>query len=198
MLPDFPVEKAKLNALWLRYLESRLNDCLGFFADIPYFSIHEGDQTRSIRADGSIDEFDYQSIQSMLSVHWAEVPHLTREEIRERMDRVAQEMAQKISRSYYATLDHVTEQTGQVIDASGRQFSKDMFLQALQSVDIAFDDRGEPIMPTLVMHSQLLGPLRDEIAAWKQDADLSAQVDHIIEQKRQKWLAREGSRKLVD
>jgi hypothetical protein len=198
MLPDFPVEKAELSALWLRYLERRLNNFLGFFADLPYFSIHEGNRSRIIGEDGSIDEFDYQTIQSMLSIHPGEVPHLTREKVRERMDSIAQELARKMSKSFYATLDHITEQTGQVVDAGGRRFSKDIFLRGLRSVDLAFDSQGNPIMPALVMHPHMFGPLRDEVATWEQDAEFSAQMDRIIEQKREKWIARESRRRLTD
>jgi len=57
-----------------------------------------------------------------------------------------------MARQLFARMDEIAEENGMVVDARGRPFSVDLFIEGLEKMDIDFDASGKPIMPGCVVH----------------------------------------------
>jgi hypothetical protein len=62
------------------------------------------------------------------------------------------EMRSEMARQLFARMDEIAEQNGMVVDARGEAFSVDLFVEALEKMDIDFDASGIAIMPECVVH----------------------------------------------
>ena len=96
----------------------------------------------------------------------------------------------------YATISEVTDKAGTTIQARGR-FDADLFLEAMETIEIDFDPDGSPRFPSLHIHpssSKDVHRVREEFEA---SPRLQKRMEEVLEQQRAAWLAREGRRKLV-
>lgn len=90
-------------------------------------------------------------------------------------------------------IDHVTdvtEQTGNVIDGAGRDFF-DAFAEALETMDLSFDEQGRPNL-TILMHPNQMEKLQDKHPTVEQEARINA----ILERRREEWRAARRRRDL--
>ncbi len=198
MLPDFPEEKQLLGKYWQEYLANKQRELLGFFATFPSFTIHEGDRWKIERSDGSVSEQPYEELSSEFTVNKNDVPNLTPERIREMLDAVAEDTAQKMSHMIIKEIQDATEQVGNAINAKGRPLTKEIFLEMLDKIETEFDENGEWHPPALIVHPDFWKANEEKFKEWDQDQELTDRRTEIINKKREAWYAREASRKLVD
>lgn len=198
MLPDFPVQKARLLEFWNRYFAQKHNEYLGYFSECPSYSQHEGNRWAVEREDGTTSESGYESIEAGFPVRVDEVPNLTPEKIAQKIDIAAQEMARQMVQGILEDISHAVDESGRTVDAGERPFTKELFLKGLDSIEMGFDENGNPIMPKVMMHPKLWETIKDDIKTWEQDPEFTKRFNQIIERKREAWRARESRRKLVD
>lgn len=195
MLPDFPEEKSKLMAEWTKYLERKQNAGLGPFSSPRYFTHHEGNRWRIERSDGTVSESEYEELKGELIVSNEEATTLTPEQIAAKLDDIAANMAAQATASIFATLKDASDEAGNSINANGKPFSKELFLELLSRISIDFDSDGKPQMPTMIVPPGFNKSLLDE---WDKDPELAQKHDEIMKRKKEEFDAREASRKLVD
>jgi len=198
MLPDFPKEKELLGKFWNEYLAHKQKELLGFFATIPSFAIHEGDRWKIERADGTESEQPYQEMSSGFTIELKEVPDLTPEKIKAKLDVVAEDAARQMSQGIYAELQQATEQSGNVVNAKGQPLTQELFLDLLEKIDTEFGPNGEWVPPSLVMHPDIWEANEAKFREWEKDKEFADRQTEIINKKREGWHAREALRKLVD
>lgn len=198
MLPDFPVQKARLLEFWNRFFVQKHHEYLGYFSEFPSYSQHEGNRWIVEREDGTISESGYEPIEAGFSVHVDEVPNLTPEKIARKIDTAAQEMARQMVQGILEDIGHAVNESGRTADAGERPFTKELFLKGIDSIELSFDESGKPVMPTVIMHPKLWETIKDDVKIWEQDPEFKARFNQIIERKREAWRARESRRKLVD
>ncbi len=198
MLPDFPVQKAKLMETISSYFQQKYDEYLGFFSTIPSYRNHEGDLWNMGSSDETVNETGYQDIKSGLSIHYDEVPTLTIEKIMDKIDVMAEDMAKQTSQGIIADINQAIEEGGTTINAEGEPFSKEMFLEMLDSIELYFDKTGELDPPAILMHPKMWDKIKDDVASWEQDPALDARHNEIIARKKEAWRDRESRRKLVD
>ena len=198
MLPDFPKEKEVLKKFWNEYLVHKHQEFLGFFATIPSFSIHEGDRWKIERSDGTESEQAYQEMSSGFTIGLDEVPDLSPEKVRAKLDAVAEDGARQMSQNIFRELQQATEQVGNTVDAKGKPLTKELFLEMLEKVETDFNPDGEWNPPAIVMHPNAWKANEEKFREWEQDEDFKAKQEEIINKKREEWRAREAFRKLVD
>lgn len=87
-------------------------------------------------------------------------------------------------------MSDVSEEYGNVIEGGGRDFF-DVFADALETIDLAFDEQGHPNL-TIVMHPDQMDKLRDKEPTPEQEARLNA----ILERRREEWRASRRRRDL--
>ena len=115
----------------------------------------------------------------------------------ERMRHAAQDMAAQITKSSFQSISDAVDKVGNVVDGKGAPFSAALFLEALEKIQIDFGPDGKPRFPTLVVAPSKGPQIQRILESLEQDPQLSAQFHKLIEVKKEEWLAREASRKLV-
>ena len=93
----------------------------------------------------------------------------------------------------FAYSGRLCEAAGTATDAGGQKLSRKLIQESFEKMQINFDAAGKPIMPTMVMHPDMLKQLQDlppatdeEVRAW----------DEMIERKRGEFNDRQRHRKL--
>ena len=198
MIPDFPEEKERLMKFWTKYLSAKHKEFLGSFGGFATYRIHEGHQWSFRRTDGSEDSQQYQDIQEQLEVEFSEVPNLGPDEIREKLDKVAEKTARQEIRVIFSEIDRAIRETGNEVNAHGQPLSKELFLQTIERMDMDFDEKGDWIPPTIFMHPDLWEAKKNEIRSWETDSEFQMKHNAIIDRKKEEWCDRENRRKLVD
>lgn len=100
-------------------------------------------------------------------------------------------------RAMFETIAAATEATGNVVDRKGKPLDHDTILEALELIEIDFDENGEPRMPSLVVPPNMAPRLEQLGREAESDPEIRRRHDEIIEKKREAFVAREAARKLV-
>lgn len=197
MLPDFPQQKLKLIKLLSRRLDNKISENLGYFGTSPRYAHHEGGGWHLTRSDGSVDDSNYQTTDSIINVELKDVPDLTIEQVLQKIDRAAEEMAEKVGKATVDKIIQVTEEYGTSVDARGEKLTKERFLEMVGMIEFDFDEGGKPEVAILV-HPDTSDKIKDRMHSFEQDPDYQAQYQALMAKKRDEWHDRESSRKLVD
>lgn len=198
MLPDFPKEKKLLHKFWNEYLGHKHKELLGVFATIPSLASHEGDRWNIERPDGTESEQLYEEMSSLFTIDLSEVPTLTPEKIRAKLDTVAEDAARQMHQSIFREILKATKQVGNTVNAEGKPFTKELFLEMIEKVDMDFTPDGQLIPPSIIMPPEAWKANEAKFKEWEQDKEFTAKHEEIINKKREAWSAREALRKLVD
>ena len=197
MFPDFLKTKEKLQKmLYYKMMQTHLT-YMGPLADVPVSMIFEGNKTVIIREDGSSEEKNLEEITAELQVKFEEVEKMSHEMVLDKINGVTEEMVGKFKKSFYEGLKKLSDETGNVVSADGEPFSMDLFFEALEKIDIDFDEAGNPSGLAFVAGPKLYPSVAKVIAQAKTDPENDRRYKTIIERKREEWRARESNRKLV-
>ena len=198
MIPDFPDEKQKIMIFWTKYLAAKQKQLLGFMGELPSHMNHEGDRWSLSRPDGTGDESQYKEAKGIFMVEATEVPGLTPEKIREKLDEVAEEMARQAFQGILAEIIKTTNSVGNTVNANGEPMSQDLYLQMLEKMDLSFDKSGKWMPPTMIISPEMLEKNMKKKNLWENDPTFLAKQEEIVARKREEWHDRENCRKLVD
>lgn len=178
------------------FVHQRIQAHLGFFGQIPTFSIAEGETIRYIHADGSTDEMELRKASASFTAPM-EQNILSDEEILKNLDSVAQQIAEQRKKAVFKTVEEVTSKTGNVFNAKLSELGLGAFVEMLQRMPIDFNPDGSPQMPSIVCHPDVYRTLKEREEKGL-DEEAKKQMDAIIEQKRIDFLDRESRRRLAD
>lgn len=182
----------------MRYLHNKHQEYLGYFSTIPSYTHHEGDAWGLSSEDQPSPQYSYDEISSQFSVKNDEVPYLTPDKIRKRLDEAAQDMARQLVEKTTSAIKKSATEAGTAIDAGGKTLSMDMVLESLGKLEWAFEDDGTPHKPALLLHPELWEKTKDDFAEWEANSIFQQRYGQIAQQKWDEWRVRESNRKLVD
>lgn len=103
---------------------------------------------------------------------------------------LADSMGGQVVRGMLEHISAVTEEYGNTIDATGRDFA-DAFADSLETMDISFDEEARPKL-TIVMHPDQAEKLRENPPTPEQEA----RIDAILSRRREEWFASRRRRDL--
>ncbi|GGC96864.1 hypothetical protein GCM10011512_24850 [Tersicoccus solisilvae] len=103
---------------------------------------------------------------------------------------LADSMGGQLVRGMLEHVSAVTEEYGNTVDVTGRDFA-DAFADALETIDISFDEEGRPNL-SIVMHPDQAEKLRENPPTPEQEA----RIDAILSRRKEKWLASRRRRDL--
>ncbi|HET9684587.1 MAG TPA: hypothetical protein VFP15_10815 [Gemmatimonadaceae bacterium] len=110
----------------------------------------------------------------------------------EMMDDAANQSLEIYMPQFFKQMEEVTRRGGTTVDAKGKPFTIDLYLDALEAMEIDFSDDGTPNIPKLVA-----GPeLAEKISALKFTAEQLARQERILTEKKKVFDARRRVRKL--
>ena len=104
----------------------------------------------------------------------------------------AHERIEKIYRELLSSMSKITGLTGKAMDAKGKKLTPDLMLEMIETIDISFDDDGNPIMPALLASPELV----KQIAGWKETTEGKERFQGIIENKKKEFYAKKRYRRL--
>lgn len=194
MIPDFPKVKFKLQEFWNIYLYQKHQEKLGFWSSLPSRRHHEGSGWHLYRSNGTSESIEYTQMSTRFEVNLKDVPNLTFEDIRKKFDLVAEDMASQMSQGLFQKIIS----SAQKIDGKNQTFGIDMLLEALESIDIDFDNMGNPSSLSVIIPPQIAEKMKNDLPNWEKDPEHNARYEEIISRKRIEWRDRESNRKLVD
>ena len=199
MLPDFIKVKDKLRKIQAYMMEHTLLSHMGPLANIPVSIIFEGNKTVVVREDGSVEEKNLEEATAELAIRLEEVENMTTEMVFDKINRVTEEMAGKLKKSFYEQLGRSATEVGNVVSVSvgGKPFSIDMYFEMLEKIEIDFDEAGNPGQIICPVNPKLFPSIAKVISQAKDDPDTDRRYKAIMERKREEWRARESNRKLV-
>lgn len=197
MLPDLVSLKSDIQKTLLEYVKKRAHQRLGVFAEAPRHIVHEGERMRMTRGDGSQDDSEMKEASGQLEFKYSDVATLTPNQLIAMLDKMAEQMADKMSRHFFETLNETLDKAGQTVDGRGRPLSAELVLDAFERVQTDFDEEGNPSDFTFVAGPELQERARAAFFEIETNPVLRARRDEIIERKRLAWRDREANRKLV-
>jgi hypothetical protein len=198
MLPDFPKEKALIVKFWNEYFVHKHQELLGFFATIPSFTVHEGDRWNIERTDGTHSEQLYEEISSGFTISFDEVPNLTFEKIKEKLDVVAEDAARQMTYTIIREIQDAVDKVGNTVNAMGQSITKEHFFEMLEKMDAEFDENDKWLPPSMIMSPDAWKANEEKFKDWEKDKEFTSRQSEIINKKREEWHAREALRKLVN
>jgi hypothetical protein len=197
LLPDYPKIK--------RYLQKRFNDTIQeeirknpLLSLIKYRESHEGNSFEVTTLDGYVDKGSFKSISTEFNIPYEEMIEKGPDAYFSKVGKIVEDMVKESSKDLIQKMEQVTKRTGNIVGANSKPFSPELLLNAMEKLEIDFDEFGKPMFPTLIMSPELFEKIQKEIPKWESDPKYDKMMKDLTEKKRKEWIDRKNSRKLVD
>ena len=193
MLPDFPKVRENANEMLRRWFERHRAAHTGIMREIKAVVMREGNRMRLLRSDGSVDRRALKKMGAAIRLEKNDLDKKGLKAVLEAVQKAAADLGRKQSKFFFQQLHETLEEAGQVGDAGGKPFTFDRMLEALEMVDIDFDEQGQPMWPTFVCGRALY----ETAQKWVLTDEQKKKHEELTERKRLAWREREGNRRLV-
>lgn len=197
MLPDFPNAKRAIRKAQEVFFEGRQKELLGpYFSEVPKRMMPEGNSLKQVYSTEMehqttlkpiVTNFNY-TIDEILTNPWI---------IFDRIAESAEAFVNQQMQLTFESLNAVLEKIGNVVKTGG-DFTIDNYLEALEKVEIPFDENDQPRLPQLLAGPQMIDKMIASMKEHENDIVRQGRMQQIIETKRKAWHDRKNSRKLVD
>ncbi len=197
MLPDFPKIKDSLQEV----LDGLMDDMVyndPILSQIRREHHFEGHRMAMEPEDDELKNSSYREVTGAQEIKAEDVIQRGILVYVDYLDTLAEEMRGQIKTILFEDIDRITHKTGNVVDAGGKEFSLDHYLEMLGKIHMDFDEEGNPILPDHIAHPNTAKMLQTKLREWLQDSESSKKIHMVLEAKRKEWDARESHRKLVD
>ncbi len=199
MLPDFARVKEKRSrrfVLAVNRVTDRLTPVLNPIRTVRQ---HEGRRLQYQTVEGTEDVVNYDhKISSALRISRDELARMDEEAYRAKAKGMAAELAPQAMRHFFGMMDRWCAAAGTVTSAGGRPFDPMMLIESLEKTDIDFDERGRPLLPTLVSHPDTFKAAAPKLAEAENSPEFQRRWKELMERKWMEWRDREADRKLVE
>lgn len=191
MLPDFPTVKKKIeNDFNMKIREKMNNDPV--LSQIGRKRVHEGNIHTSSSTDGYTESSEYKCISSEFSISPDKIIEKGVDAFISQIDKISEELIKQESQLLFKKMGEITERTGNVVDAKGKSISPKVILEALGKIQFDFDEFGNPLFPSLILHPNDMEKINYGNPIWEKCLEI------LVEKKRREYYDRESCRKLVD
>lgn len=197
MLPDFVSIKKELAKRVLRQIHSGVYANAPLLREIKTHRMHEGNRFSYETADGQIVNEQFKGYHHKFELPANLSPEETRVGIENKISEMTQAMGSTMEKALFKMIEDVTDQTGNVVHGGGKPFHLSMFWDAMEKMAIDFDERGQPRMPTWVVHPEMMAAIEKRADEWNGDVTLAKRRAEVLEKKREEWRDREATRKLA-
>ena len=201
MLPDFPKFRRDLAARLMLKLHAMVQQKEPLLAEIRSITQHEGDIMAydQLTAEGiRIVTQGFREVESSFFTRMEDVPTLVGERLDRKLEGIADDVARQLSEDFRQTLNKTIDEAGTAVDAGGAPFSKEVYLQGMEKIEMTFDPKTG--RPELVFWAgpQMVATMQKAWEEWKQDREFMRKYNELLSRKREDCRDRESRRKLVD
>ena len=198
MLPDFIEVKEKRRQRFNQMVDRETEMLTPLLNHIRTVRQHEGRRLEYETVDGVQDVIDYENrISSALRIHRNDLASMDEGRYLSKAKEMAQELAPQAMRHFFGMMDRWTAQAGTVTDAGGQPFTPMMLIESLEKVDIDFNERGQPQLPTLVANPKDQPNLEQKLAEAENSPEFQRRWNKLMQIKLMEYRDREADRKLV-
>jgi hypothetical protein len=197
MLPQFPDLQRDLAKRVTEYVVARKNSIAGPLGEIPNHQLFEGHEHKIVREDGKHVGTPMVHGTAEVTIGFDEFPTLTLDALLQKFEAMAQTFAETQAKHFYKTVAEGAASVGNTVDGNSQPFSAELYLKALDRVFIEFTPAGDPIIPMVHIHPAMGPRVEAELTRLREEPELAAQYDKIIQKKLGEWRAREASRELA-
>jgi len=194
-LPDYPSLKHDISNYLLLFLRAARVQRMGPFNKSAHVTYHEGDTSDFSTVDGEIKELDTQAVGVDEEITLSALAYLTNAQAIEAMQKYGIQIADQMTRRFLRNLNETIEAIGNVTEGGGRALDAEVLLDTYRMIEMSFDDDGRVNMPDLISGNPAAS---ETVARIHEDEQFITELNALIDQKREEWLARESNRKLVD
>jgi hypothetical protein len=199
MLPDFVRVKNRRGRLFLNMVRRECERLTPLLNHIRTVQQHEGLRLDYETVEGIREVVAYDNeISSSLKVKLGELAQLGPKEYRAKARGMARELARQTMGQFFAQVARSCDEAGTSMDAGGRPFDPMMLLDGFEKIDIDFDERGQPQLPTLVGNPKQQPIFAKKMAEAENSPEFQRRWSEIMTQKWVEWRDREADRKLVE
>ncbi len=199
MLPDFLRVKEKRRRRFIRRVNHETEKLTPLLNHIRTVRQHEGRHLEYETVDGVQDAVDYKNrISSALRIHRDDFTNMDERRYLSKAREMAKELAPQAMQHFFGMVDLWTAQAGTVTDAGGQPFDSMMLIESLEKTDIDFDERGRPLLPTLVSHPDTFKTAAPKLTDAENSPEFQRRLRDLMERKWIEWRDREADRKLVE
>ena len=197
MFPDYPILKAEIKKRFelLTHQKSRSDPLLAMMQAIQ---IKEGDKMIYHTVDGEKIETSFTEFRSGFNLKNDDIIEKGVKSFVDVANNVGSDLQSQIGKKIFSDLDKITSKTGNVVGGKGEKFSPKMLLEAIEKMDLSFDDSGNPNMPAMFVNPKMGDRIQEKIPEWEKDEEHKKKLETLINKKRDEWNERESNRKLVD
>lgn len=198
MLPDYPKFKARAGRELIEAVRKRIPQIEPILGQVGHFRVHEGESSHLTRADSSAESIPFVQASAGIEIPREQMKTVTAEQLVEYVTTIAQQLAEHQTRHIFDTLNRVTEEVGNTVDAKDMDL-KEALLEMERKIQMDFDPETlEPSGMSIVLHPSQVEKLMSAAAEWEKDEDYQKRRAEVRAQKVEEWRARERSRTLVD
>jgi hypothetical protein len=195
VLPDYPEIKKVIYDLYISRMKKIMMQAP--FDEVPKHTILEGHQNSITRHDNTIDETEFKEISFNISIDLLDYEKTSIEDILEKVDNCAIEMAKQHSQHFFSVIEKTVEAVGNTVECQIDSFGPEQIFEMLSKVEISFNKDGSPNLPTAIGNYETAKKFSETLKMIEDAPELKKQMDILIERKRSEWRDRESSRKLV-
>jgi hypothetical protein len=198
MLPDFPKIKEELLARAAAYIEHLVRQ-EPLLADVPRIHHFEGSDMQTTPSVGPVQSGGYERYSSP-NFHVATDEIIGKGHVAffEHLQALAEDLKAHQVRTMLTRVGESADAIGNVVHAGGRPYGPDVFLEALETITIPFDEDGTPQMPRMVVSPEVAAYVRAHATEWEADPAFRERHAKILRRKREEWDDRERHRELVE
>lgn len=198
MLPDYPDVKAAVSRRLNLFLRRRAQMHRGgALSEVRNIRMHEGDTSGVVQEDGAKRETNFRETSAEVVITAAELPNLKFSDLLERLDRVAKSLGEQQAKLVFEDIAAAVKGKENEIDMKGEKFSSETMMRAIKAIRLDFDEKGNPIMPTMVIGAGMVPIIEAAQKQFDGDADAQRRWKALLADKRDEWRAREADRNLV-
>ncbi len=198
MLPNLPALRIDLARRQDEFVKTQIHRRLGVFSESPTHIVHEGRSLRMVRSDGDVDDSELKRASAEISVLDEEAITMTHAERLEKLDQLAAELAPKIVSIFVSTLDSVLQAAGQTVENQGKPLTGESILAVFEKIERDFEPDGTPSpLSFFSTQADMYPAFQRAMEEIERDPQLKARMDALMQRKKEQWIDREASRKLV-
>jgi hypothetical protein len=198
MLPDFVRVKKRRWRWFSRTLREKAERLTPLLNHVRTVQQHEGRRVQYDTVDGTRDVIAYdKKTSASLKVSLDEIAGMDNSQYSARAEAMAKDIATQQMQQFFATVDETCQKAGTATHIGGRPFDPMMLVEALANVDVDFDERGQPQLPTLVTSPKNQPIFDEKLAEAERSPEFQRRWNELMQQKWMAWRDREADRKLV-
>lgn len=193
MLPDYPSIKLKIKEKLIERIEygpSILNM-------VKRHTLFEGNKTKIIYPDGSERFTESQTVKTPMRISdLSQYENMSFEDILRIIDEAGLERAKQQNDFFFKTFEEIVKSVGNDINVGGK-LTPEVYFEMLNRLQLDFNKDGTPKYPTFFANEKFEKLFLKVLNEIETTPELRKKLEDILSQKRDEWIDRESSRKLV-